>query len=121
MGCLGPASWGTTIQGADQLLNDLEIKPASSNLLVSSSMKFWYFSGIVYCFMKTGLPSVTCTFSVCNLVLPTSVDDLEMILPNLDSSMFNTLLFHLSASIVSPSFVSDHFIMASISILLFAG
>ena len=111
---------GTTIQGADQLLNYLEIKPASSNLLVSSSMKFWYFSGIVYCFMKTGLPSVTCTSSVCNLVLPTSVEDLETILLNPDSSIFNTLIFHLYASIVSLSLVLGHFIMASISMLLFA-
>ena len=86
------------------------------------AMTFCYsFSGIVYCFMKTRLPSVTCTSSVCNLVLPTSVEDLEMILPNLDSSIFNTLIIHLSASVVSLSLVSGHFIMTSISMLLFAG
>ena len=112
---------GYYIQGADQLLNDLEIKPASSNLLVLLSMKFWYFSGIVYCFTNTGLPSVTCTSRVCNLVLPTSVEDLEIILPNLDSSIFNTLIFHLSASAVSPSLVLGHFIMVSISMQLYAG
>ena len=117
----GSCFLGTTIQGADQLLNDLEIKPASSNLLVSLSMKFWYFSGIVYCFTNTGLPSVTCTSSVCNLFLPTSVEDLEIILPNLDSSIFNTVVFHLSASAVSPSLVSGHFIMVSISMQLSAG
>ena len=86
---------GTTIQGADQLLNDLEIKPASSNCLVLLSTKFWYFSGIVYCFTNTGLPSVTCTSRVCKLVLPTSVEDLEIILPNLYSSIFNTISFPL--------------------------
>ena len=62
----------------------------------------------MYCFMKTGLPSVACTSSVCNLVLATSVEDLEMILLNLDSSIFNTLIFHLSASVESRSLVSGH-------------
>ena len=77
-----------TMQGADQLLNDLEISPASSNLFVLSSIKFCYFSGIVYCLTNTGLPSVTCTSKVCRLVHPTSVEDFDMILANCDSSMF---------------------------------
>ena len=109
------------MQGADQLLNDFEISPASSNLFVSSSVKFWYFSRKVYCLTNTGLPSVTCTSKVCRLVHPTSVEDFDMILANFDSNMFITLDFHLSASLASSRFTSGLFIMVSISMLLSVG
>ena len=89
------------MQGVDQLLSDLDISPAFSNLFVLSSIKFGYFNRIVYCLMNIGLPSVTCTSKVYRLVCPMSVEEFDTILVNFDSNMFTTLDFYLSASLAS--------------------
>ena len=75
---------GTIITGAGHGLKPLVLQLASSHKSIYSAMSFWYLMGMGYGFHAIGSP--VDAISISNrLVLPTSMEDLDVMLLNLCS------------------------------------